>query len=150
MGQIIAGITMNAWIIVLHLVTRDVILLEIYRYEIACDEAASFAVVSLVKKGRDFNTPTYSCRQSQLVPPKDDIQHSHESRPTTSKRLQPKPGMNNEVFTLEEGEVTLQWPANMSPESYEDFKEWLNLIAKKVGHTVDRTNPKNDSAKSEK
>jgi hypothetical protein len=38
----------------------------------------------------------------------------------------------------------------MSPESYEDFKEWLDLIAKKVGRAVDRANPKNDSLKNEK
>src|SRR6185295_1863741 len=104
MDRIIAGTTMNAWIIVLHLVSGDVILPEIYRDGMACEEAASVAVVTLVKKGKDFNTPTYSCKQSQVVPPKNDIQHSHEARPTTSKRPQPKPGMNNEVFTLEEGE----------------------------------------------
>src|SRR5437868_10972419 len=120
---------MNAWIIVLHLVSGDVILPEIYRGEMDCEEAASVAVVTQVKKGKDFNTPTYSCRQSQVVPPKNDIQHSHEASPATPKRLQPRPGVNNEVFTLEEGEVILQWPANMSPESYEDFKEWLDLIA---------------------
>ena len=141
---------MNAWIIVLHLVSGDVILPETYRAEMVCEEAASVAVVSLVKKGKDFKTPTYSCKQSQFAPPKGDNQHSHEARPTTSKRLEPRPGMNNEVFTLEEGEVILQWPANMSPESYEDFKEWLNLIAKKAGRTVDKTNAKNDSAESEK
>jgi len=141
---------MNAWIIILHLVSGDVILPEIYRAEMGCEEAASVAVVSLVKKGKDFKTPTYSCRQSQIVPPRGGHQHGHEARPTTSERHQPMPGMNNEVFTLMEGEVTLQWPANMSPESYEDFKEWLNLIAKKAGRTVDKTNAKDDSAKSEK
>lgn len=40
--------------------------------------------------------------------------------------------MNNDVFTLEEGEAVLQWPARMSPESYEEFKAWLDLIARKA------------------
>jgi hypothetical protein len=141
---------MNAWIIVLHLVSGDVILPEVYRGEIACEEAASFAVVSMVKKGKDFKTPTYSCRPSQIVPSKDDKQHSHEARHTTSTPPQQKPGMNNEVFALAEGEVTLQWPTNMSPESYEDFKEWLNLLAKKIKRTVDKTDVKIDPAKNEK
>ena len=141
---------MNVWIIVLHLVSGDVILPEAYRGEIACEEAASFKVVSLVKKGKDFKTPTYSCRQSQVAPLKDDKQHGHEARPTTSTRLQPSPGMNNEVFALEEGEVTLQWPANMSSESYEEFKEWLNLLAKKIKRTVDKADAQNNSAQSEK
>ena len=150
MGRIIAGATMNAWIIVLHLVSGDVILPEIYRDGLACEQAASLEVVKLVRKGKDFNTPTYSCRQSQVAPPKDANQHGHEARPAPSKSLQARSGMNNEVFTLEEGEVILQWPANMSPESYEDFKEWLDLISKKVRRTVDKTDAKNDPAKSEK
>ena len=145
-----AGITMNVWIIVLHLVSGDVILPEAYRYEMACDEAASVAVVSLVKKGKDFKTPTYSCRKSQIAPSKDDNQHGHEGKPTTSTNPPQKPGLNNEVFTLEEGEVTLQWPANMSPKSYEEFKEWLNLLDKKIKRAVDKTDVPNNPAKSEK
>jgi hypothetical protein len=141
---------MDAWIIVLHLVSGDVILPEVYRGEIACEEAASFAVVSLVKKSKDFKTPTYSCRKSQIVPPKGDNQHGHEAKPTTSSHPPQRPGLNNEVFTLEEGEVTLQWPANMSPKSYEDFKEWLNLLDKKIKRAVDKTDAQNNPAKGEK
>ena len=48
------------------------------------------------------------------------------------KRLPPKPGMNNEVFTLEEGEVVLQWPSKLSPESFEDFDAWLTIILRKA------------------
>jgi hypothetical protein len=40
--------------------------------------------------------------------------------------------MKQEVFTLSEGDVVLQWPSEMSPESYTDFKDWLDLIARKV------------------
>ena len=54
------------------------------------------------------------------------------------KRLQPKPGMNNEVFALAEGEVVLQWPNQMSPESYEDFKDWLELITRKAKRMVEK------------
>ena len=138
---------MDVWIIVLHLVSGDVILPEAYRYEMTCDEAASVAVVSLVKKGKDFKTPTYSCRKSQIAPSKGDNQHGHEAKPTTSTNPPQKLGLNNEVFTLEEGEVALQWPANMSPKSYEDFKEWLNLIDKKIKRAVDKTDAQNDPAK---
>ncbi len=46
--------------------------------------------------------------------------------------------MNTEIFTLDEGEVTLQLPAKMSPESYEDFKAWLDLIARKAKRAADR------------
>ena len=47
-------------------------------------------------------------------------------------------GMNNDTFTLDEGQVVLQWPAKMSPESYEDFKSWLDLVARKAKRAVDK------------
>lgn len=58
------------------------------------------------------------------------------SVPTVLKRPALKPGMRNDVFTLDEGEVIIQWPDHMSPESYEDFESWLNLIAKKAKRVV--------------
>jgi hypothetical protein len=60
--------------------------------------------------------------------------------PTAVKRFSAKQGMNNEVFTLDEGEVILQWPSRMSAESYEDFKAWLDLIAKKAKRMADKGN----------
>lgn len=54
------------------------------------------------------------------------------------KRTPPKLGMNSDIFTLDEGEVTLQWPSRMSPESYEDFKDWLDLIVRKAKRAVEK------------
>jgi hypothetical protein len=51
--------------------------------------------------------------------------------------VKPK-SMNSDTFTLDEGQVILQWPAKMSPESYEDFKTWLDLIARKAKRAVDK------------
>ena len=47
--------------------------------------------------------------------------------------------MNNDVFTLDEGEVILQWPSRMSQESYDNFKEWLELITRKAKRAVATT-----------
>ena len=44
--------------------------------------------------------------------------------------------MNQEVFAMESGEVTLQWPAKMTAEEYEDFKAWLKLIERKASRAV--------------
>ncbi|MDP3091960.1 MAG: hypothetical protein Q8N04_14890 [Nitrospira sp.] len=54
------------------------------------------------------------------------------------KSLPPKVGMNSDTFTLDEGQVILQWPAKMSHESYEDFKSWLDLVARKAKRAVDK------------
>lgn len=52
------------------------------------------------------------------------------------RRVPPKPGMNNDVFTLDEGEVILQWPSRMTKESFEDFEEWLRLVVRKAKRTI--------------
>lgn len=60
-------------------------------------------------------------------------------KPFVVRRLPLKPGMNSDVFTLDEGEAVLQWPTRMSPESYEDFKDWLDLIMRKAKRAVKET-----------
>lgn len=47
-----------------------------------------------------------------------------------------KATMNQDTFTLAEGQVILQWPSKISPESYEDLKDWLDLMARKVKRVV--------------
>lgn len=44
--------------------------------------------------------------------------------------------MNEDTFTLEEGQVLLQWPKQFSQESYEDFEDWLELIRKKAKRSI--------------
>ena len=54
------------------------------------------------------------------------------------------------MFSLPEGEVFLQWPEPLSPESYEDFESWLNLILRKVKRSVQepKEDPSNPAAES--
>ncbi len=66
-----------------------------------------------------------------------------------AKRQPPKPGMNNDVFTLSEGEVVLRWPKHMSPESYQDFKDWLELITRKVKRSVETKEEREASEKAD-
>lgn len=57
------------------------------------------------------------------------------SAPATSpaKALPPNGiGMRQEVFALTEGDVTIQWPEHLSPDSLEDFKDWLRILERKV------------------
>lgn len=46
--------------------------------------------------------------------------------------------MNTETFSLEEGQATLQLPAKLSQESYEDLKSWLDLIMKRMKRAADK------------
>lgn len=46
--------------------------------------------------------------------------------------LQGVTGMKQEVFTLAEGNVIISWPEHISPESFEDFNDWISILLRKV------------------
>jgi hypothetical protein len=49
---------------------------------------------------------------------------------------QPPAGYRHDVFSLAEGPVTIQWPVTLSPESYEDLGDWLDILKRKIGRSV--------------
>ncbi len=61
----------------------------------------------------------------------DDHEQGHKGR-----RRQMQAGTKEDVFTLDEGQVILQWPERLSQESFEDFESWLELVIKKVKRSV--------------
>ena len=61
-----------------------------------------------------------------------------ESGRPAHKPITSKVGMNSDTFTLDEGQVILQWPAKMSMESYEDFKSWLDLVSRKAKRAAEK------------
>jgi hypothetical protein len=44
--------------------------------------------------------------------------------------------MNQDVFTLEEGDVMIQWPKALSAASYQDLEDWLELIKRKAKRAI--------------
>lgn len=48
----------------------------------------------------------------------------------------PMIGSRHDVFSLAEGPVTIQWPAALSAESYEDLSAWLDILKRKIGRSV--------------
>jgi len=50
--------------------------------------------------------------------------------------MKPEQEMRMDIFTLEEGDANLTWPAELSKESYDDLKEWLSLIDRKMKRAV--------------
>jgi hypothetical protein len=48
----------------------------------------------------------------------------------------PAQGIRQDVFSLGEGTVTIQWPASLSPESFEDLSGWLDILKRKIGRSV--------------
>jgi len=44
--------------------------------------------------------------------------------------------MRYESFMLDHGEITIQWPSEMSAESFEDFSDWLDILKRKIKRSV--------------
>ena len=45
-------------------------------------------------------------------------------------------GNRRDIFSLDEGDVVLQWPEKMSAESFEDFQSWVELQLRKIKRTI--------------
>jgi hypothetical protein len=56
--------------------------------------------------------------------------------PAATGAASPAPGMRQDVFALDEGEVLIRWPEHLSPESYEDFEHWLRLVLRRAKRSV--------------
>lgn len=64
--------------------------------------------------------------------------HAAEPQAPPARRKPMQSGIKEDVFTLEEGQVVLQWPERLSPESFEDFESWLKLVIRKAKRSVQR------------
>lgn len=50
--------------------------------------------------------------------------------------LPPNKNMQEDVFSLSEGRVVIQWPAPLSAESIQDLKDWLKIVERKIARAA--------------
>ncbi|THD11845.1 hypothetical protein [Metallibacterium scheffleri] len=48
------------------------------------------------------------------------------------------PSMRQDVFSIEEGAVTIEWPAALSVESLKDVEDWLTIVKRKISRSVQK------------
>jgi hypothetical protein len=81
----------------------------------------------------------------EVVKPPLVVDDTRPARPRTMLEAQrmtgqlgtsPPSGYRQDVFSLNEGPVTIQWPATLSPESFEDVGDWLEILKRKIGRSV--------------
>ncbi len=52
--------------------------------------------------------------------------------------VKPQPiGVRQDLFSLSEGTVSIQWPATLSAESFQDLSAWLDILKRKIGRSVE-------------
>lgn len=78
----------------------------------------------------DFPGDDLDESSNSLLKPKT-ISHGREIHNTI-----PGPGMRQDVFSLEEGNLTIQWPTHMSPDSMEMVETYLPIVLRKIKHSV--------------
>ncbi|NPC56009.1 hypothetical protein [Caenimonas soli] len=50
--------------------------------------------------------------------------------------IQQSAGVKQDTFSLDEGQVVLQFPEKMSADSYEDFKDWIELQLRRIKRSI--------------
>jgi hypothetical protein len=60
---------------------------------------------------------------------------NHSSISSVIPALQ-KSKMRQDIFSLSEGTVTIQWPTPLSAESIQDLKDWLTIVERKISRSV--------------
>jgi hypothetical protein len=77
----------------------------------------------------------YNAGDKKEEPPIDVFKGFFE--PVTGAKTPPKgQNMITDTFTLEEGRVTLQYPTELSPTSFDDLKSWTELQLRKIKRCV--------------
>lgn len=51
------------------------------------------------------------------------------------------PGIKQDTFSLDEGQVVLQWPSKITADSFAELKEWVNLQLRKIARQNSITDP---------
>ena len=63
---------------------------------------------------------------------KEQGKDTDESPDSTSGKIP----MKQDTFTLDEGNVTIQWPSQLSETSFDDLSDWLEIMARKMKRAV--------------
>lgn len=76
----------------------------------------------------------------------EQVNETEDQPPPATKRERRKmtAGIKEDVFSLDEGAVVLQWPERLSAVSAQDLKEWLALIGRKIQRAATATPSKLD------
>jgi hypothetical protein len=90
----------------------------------------------------DSDTISAGTEDKEQEEEREEMREIQPPQPPTKQIVPPapthnaNPGMRQDVFSLSEGTVTIQWPASLSTGSFEDFSAWLDILKRKIGRSV--------------
>ncbi|WP_339694139.1 hypothetical protein [Celeribacter baekdonensis] len=77
--------------------------------------------------------------ESDVEKPQNDPPAGSADDVVSKKKRELQPNMKEDICTLPEGDVVMQWPDTLSPDSYEDLKDWTELMLRKIARRVSKT-----------
>ena len=81
---------------------------------------------------------------SQLIAaeePEDGGNKERSREQPERKKRSMDTSVREDIFSLAEGDVTIQWPASISAESFQDIADWLPILERKIKRSVLKSEP---------
>jgi len=95
----------------------------------------------------DFADVVHNEAGDQPVHPKQTNEGASQQRPRNQAEITQMMGLphsgsfRQDVFSLAEGPVTIQWPASLSSDSIQDLADWLKILERKIKRSVKAGTP---------
>lgn len=110
------------------------------------DEAeSSDSSTALEHAGNPRPIPRAPSRRMEEVTDGEQSKASRLPQREPSMTTTKSANFKEDVFTLEEGQVIIQWPEQLSQESFDDFESWLQLVIRKVKRSVKTELPEHEN-----
>jgi hypothetical protein len=97
----------------------------------------TMALVSELQK--EDNLATEEAIEEQAMPNSNDqatVLTAQAANAPIQQAATPTSGYRRDIFSLDEGQVVLEWPEKMSADSYEDFQSWVELQLRKIKRSI--------------
>ena len=101
------------------------------------DQEQSDEQANLSKEIRSIDFDSIIKKMRKISDSRDQSEPSDEQAPKAAT-----PGSRTDTFTLDEGVITITYPANLSEESFQDLTDWLVIQHRKIGRSVPHTRNK--------
>ncbi len=75
----------------------------------------------------------------------DDPEQEDDRNKKERKRREMATGFKEDVFSLDQGVISVQWPERIVGADSSDIEDWLKLVEKKIKRAVDAGEPADDS-----
>lgn len=85
------------------------------------------------------NSETFGASKNESGPPNTDL-------PVTVAKPPRGTNVRQEIFSLPEGTVSVEWPGDLSHESFEDLSDWLDILKRKISRAANQAKATQDDS----